>query len=383
MTLEMKYEDRKRLVELLTINAASARNDPKAYFSTLIKEANLPQPFKNQIVGGWSGDPHVDAVNLVTWAEAREVNPKDRRYTTLGSILEPELPRYGMGEASTLVSLIFVYRLIRDDRLLDRLAMRYQVPRQVEAKPQVADLGPDIDWKGSEEPADLQGLFRPDPAFLDVGFLKRGIERTTSVCRIEIEGVGKRGTGVLIDSDLVLTNYHVLGDNDDAVRAAASRIVLRFGVFTKTDGDESKGEVVPLDPKEPLVALSPTEMHDFILLRAGEGIYQSVDVAPVQVVVSRPARGTGLNILQHPEGKPMMVALSSSGVTSLLEDRGLIQYVSRTAGGSSGSPCFDDDWNMVALHHAARSKLWGVAGEGILMSAIYPEVRSYLSNGAQ
>jgi len=74
----------------------------------------------------------------------------------------------------------------------------------------------------------------------------------------------------------------------------------------------------------------------------------------------------------------MMLAPSSNGVTGAYPDTGHVQYVSRTAPGSSGAPCFDDDWKVVALHHAVRSKMFGVIGEGILMSAIYGAIREFL-----
>jgi hypothetical protein len=71
----------------------------------------------------------------------------------------------------------------------------------------------------------------------------------------------------------------------------------------------------------------------------------------------------------------MMLAISGSGVTGAYPDRGYLQYVSRTAPGSSGGPCFDDDWNIVAVHHAVRSKAFGVIGEGILMASIYDAIK--------
>ena len=57
-------------------------------------------------------------------------------------------------------------------------------------------------------------------------------------------------------------------------------------------------------------------------------------------------------------------------------------YIKFRDGGSSGSPCFDESWNLVALHHAQINRLFGaVRGsirQGILFNSIYEEIKSYL-----
>jgi endonuclease G, mitochondrial len=134
-----------------------------------------------------------------------------------------------------------------------------------------------------------------------------------------------------------------------------------------------------LDPAAPVVALSRTREYDFALLRAHADVSRLTNVVPAPFSVSVPAQKMALNILQHPKGGPMMLSASSSGVTGAYPDRGILQYVSRTDDGSSGSPCFDDEWRVVALHHAARSRTFGVIGEGILFSAIYDLIKPHMA----
>ena len=54
-------------------------------------------------------------------------------------------------------------------------------------------------------------------------------------------------------------------------------------------------------------------------------------------------------IIQHPGGRPKQVALSHNVVVYVDDHR--LQYLTDTLEGSSGSPVFDGNWNLVALHH--------------------------------
>lgn len=90
---------------------------------------------------------------------------------------------------------------------------------------------------------------------------------------------------------------------------------------------------------------------DFALLRTSNDIIGAKDVRSFSELGPVPARKDALNVLQHPEGGPMKLALSSNGVTWVNAVTGIIQYLTSADLGSSGSPCFDA-WKLVALHHA-------------------------------
>ena len=64
-----------------------------------------------------------------------------------------------------------------------------------------------------------------------------------------------------------------------------------------------------------------------------------------------PTVGGGIIVVQHPQGQPMRFVVEKPGaILSLRGDR-RVRYRANTEGGSSGSPCFDLDWQLVALHH--------------------------------
>jgi V8-like Glu-specific endopeptidase len=56
-------------------------------------------------------------------------------------------------------------------------------------------------------------------------------------------------------------------------------------------------------------------------------------------------------IAQHPDGKPLKLAIDTESVIGVNTNRTRVRYATNTEAGSSGSPVFDLDWNLVALHH--------------------------------
>jgi Trypsin-like peptidase domain len=64
------------------------------------------------------------------------------------------------------------------------------------------------------------------------------------------------------------------------------------------------------------------------------------------------APGTPLFIVQHPKGAPLKLALDTNAVIGLNGNGTRVRYRTNTDKGSSGSPVFDQNWNLVALHHS-------------------------------
>jgi hypothetical protein len=128
------------------------------------------------------------------------------------------------------------------------------------ATPKAKDFGPDINWRGETDEIQLQSWFKPEPDYWDVGFLKQAIEQSASVCRLEIPSRNIMGTGVLITSDKVLTNHHVLQPTEeDNIESNALNAVLKFGCLTSDDGFETQGKSFQLDRENPILRFSITE----------------------------------------------------------------------------------------------------------------------------
>jgi len=56
-------------------------------------------------------------------------------------------------------------------------------------------------------------------------------------------------------------------------------------------------------------------------------------------------------IVQHPDGAPMKLAMDTQAIIGANENGTRLRYSTNTEAGSSGSPCFSMNWEIVALHH--------------------------------
>jgi V8-like Glu-specific endopeptidase len=237
------------------------------------------------------------------------------------------------------------------------------------------------DWDLDIRDEELQGFLPKQFSFeADVGMLRRGLELANSVCKITFvdRPAEASGTGVLIAPGLVLTNYHVLSlkagvDLNEIARTAR----FEFGYVSPQFGETGRIQTLNAADDEPVIRSSPTHQLDYAVLRLISTENFSIDPVPFDAAAQLTPKSP-LNMLQHPEGEKMKVSLSNNGVVKTNEARGLVLYVNSTKRGSSGSPCFDREWRLVALHHKELATSFGSIREGILFSAIYPEISAVL-----
>ncbi|MFV0361437.1 trypsin-like peptidase domain-containing protein [Tropicimonas sp.] len=191
--------------------------------------------------------------------------------------------------------------------------------------------------------------------FLPAGFLRDGAKRADAVCRISTPT--SYGSGFLVATrDFVMTNNHVL-----ASEAEAAESVAEFGL----EHDET-GVRVALQPKRFFVT---DETLDFTIV-ACDSSGVPADVAPIPLLrsPSTVTRGEKVNIVQHPRGRPKEVALHNNDVMRVKDV--VIHYSTDTEPGSSGSPVFNNTWDLVALHHAGWTSAGVTTNEGVRIAAI-------------
>lgn len=228
-----------------------------------------------------------------------------------------------------------------------------------------------------------------NPALTPDVFTAGLLDVQTRVCRIEIPSAGKTsyGTGFLVGPELVLTNYHVVERLVEGERH--DRAVLRFDYKRTRDGSQLPGKMFWLESKDWVVASSPVEALDYALLRvrgapgtmplSGDAVPPGVTVTPrgwIDLTAEPPevSPGSEILIMQHPLGAPIVLAMDMDSVTDVFEDTFRIRYKTNTEGGSSGSPCFNAAWQLIALHQSGDPEWNAKYNEGILIGAIQEDI---------
>ncbi len=223
----------------------------------------------------------------------------------------------------------------------------------------------------------LEAMVKPHLKLVDLGVWRDRLAKVEGqVCRIEYEGRA-RGTGFLVGPDLVLTNYHVL-EGVIQGKQKPDIVGFRFDYKMIADGSRNDGEAIPLHAENWLLNSSPYSRAegdnapdreapaayelDYALVRlarslgsepVGKGAAAGPSRGWIALPQNQPGLGTGMPLLiaQHPDGLPLKLAMDTNSIIKVNDNGTRVRYATNTESGSSGSPCFDMDWTLVALHH--------------------------------
>ncbi|HEY0764466.1 MAG TPA: DNA/RNA non-specific endonuclease [Pyrinomonadaceae bacterium] len=189
--------------------------------------------------------------------------------------------------------------------------------------------------------------------FLGVAFLEMGTQSNRSVGRIVTNLGGGRfsfGTGFMVSPRLLLTNHHVLRSASDAAKST-----VEFDFQLDRFGNPLTVDHYNLDPNSffynfqeldfALVAVSQQSKSGKQLNRGFNRLIQQEGKATQGLDC--------LNIIQHPRGEMKQIVIRENKLVDLPDNPNwAAHYAGDTEPGSSGSPVFNDQWELVALHHS-------------------------------
>ncbi len=221
--------------------------------------------------------------------------------------------------------------------------------------PRTANANAKTGGTGAEVPAVIRSrldkAISDQPTFFPIGFLQAGLDRSRSIARVNSPlGVG---TGFLIAGNLLVTCNHVIPSASAAVAST-----VWFNYQQTPHGSEAPIVEYKLDPED-LFATSSTEDGDDWTVVKIEG--NAVDQWGALEFAEAPTKtGEFVSVIQHPAGMPKQISLYHSVVADADERR--VQYLTETFPGSSGSPVFDSQWRVVAIHRVTGDRIKSVTG---------------------
>lgn len=207
-----------------------------------------------------------------------------------------------------------------------------------------------ISWNPIEKET-LEVLTSKVNTLLPINFLTKGINASKSVAKVEIKkgSITNVGTGFLFKLDtfddlFFMTNHHVVSSEDDI---ANTRII--FNYEEDTNGNTKNTKSFKIDSNSTWYT-SPVQKLDvtiFKLLATNEDLEEFEYLFLKKISIEK---NNFVNIIQHPGGQFKQISLYHNIVTNVKVR--IIQYLTDTMPGSSGSPVFNSSWEVVALHHS-------------------------------
>jgi V8-like Glu-specific endopeptidase len=349
----------------------------------------------------------------VAWEIVRRLEPygslpERPDYHALGALLAHLLTVNSLpqDQAAFAAKLVVKYALVADPSYIADLRARYGIDQTPVRQPDTAAAMPmnPPAFEPLASPAPIGGIETLEQIitsrdnFLDIYLLMGAIYAAQAVCRIEVPEGTAKGTGFLLGPNLLLTNQHVL-----KTKAHLAGAVARFDYRKDANGATLTGVTYAFDPH--FYESSPAEQLDYALVRLTKSPLQAIaagddlkSLSLFDLVLQGKHRGylrpnesfipagMPLNIIQHPYGDPMKVVLTQNQVVEDMTDT-RVRYLADTDEGSSGSPVFDQKWDVVALHHSggpyppgtprttAARRVVNRFNEGIPMQAILKDLR--------
>ena len=186
----------------------------------------------------------------------------------------------------------------------------------------------------------------------NVNYLELGVVSGQAVGRVTLWRNGRphsHGTGFLVAPGVLMTNEHVLSN---ATEVAESRVQFRYehglsGEELTPAEFRFRTDVPPIFDVTNDLAIVGVEAAS----ATGETLdgfgWVRLDATPGKAIL-----GEHLTIIQHPGGERKQVSVRENRLIDYDPEGQYLWYSTDTGRGSSGSPVFNNLWDVVGLHHA-------------------------------
>jgi lysozyme family protein len=213
---------------------------------------------------------------------------------------------------------------------------------------------------------------------------KTGMQRASAVAAVRRRLGGRVGTGFLVragdlgleppDEVVFVTNFHVINEKGASPGIPPQEAEIRFEI----------AEASPTYTVKELLWSSPSDLCDATVLRLSPPV-TGIEVLSLAEELPPLDSHPRVYVIGYPGGRELSFSFQDN---ELLDHEGppgghppipgvcRVHYRAPTEGGSSGSPVFNDQWEVIALHHkggkVGMPRLNGLGGtyaanEGISM----------------
>ncbi len=221
--------------------------------------------------------------------------------------------------------------------------------RAAQRKQMIAETAPD--------PVDAYERYIGKNDLLPINYLGIGDIKSKAVGRLRYTDLSSSSlamaTGFLISPDLILTNHHVFQGKDLFKDA-----LIDFDYAYDASGKELTKIVFQINPEKFFYTFKDL---DFSLVgieakdQTGTHMIQDRGYLILNPNVGKAGVGDSATIIQYPDGNYQQVGLRENQILDLSDPNSMI-YQTDTSPGTSGSPVFNDQWQVIALHSAGVAK---------------------------
>ena len=168
------------------------------------------------------------------------------------------------------------------------------------------------------------------------------------------------------DGAVFVTNAHVIGTQvDKAIAPQDARVSFEVEsaqapapVFYPVAEVLFSSAPAPLGERR-----ARTEALDVTIVRL-QGLRADLSALPVAPVLPLVEASTKAYVVGHPSGSGLQISLHDSQLLDIDDVDRLLHYRTPTEPGSSGSPVFNAQWQVMAVHHGGSARMPRLRGEG-------------------
>ncbi len=201
------------------------------------------------------------------------------------------------------------------------------------------------EWRGTDTEDYVAELVIGENTLRDIRILEIALIASESVVRIMTDK-GK-GSGFLVGQNLIMTNHHVIDSRlraEDADYQFFYQLDLNNNPMRVNTCQAKRGGLFYKNPREGGLDFTIIELET-----------TPENVKPLNLKSDRVRKNDRVVIIQHPRGEYKKISMQNNFVE--YADGRVVQYLTTTDKGSSGSPVFNDDFFVVGIHHSGGELL--------------------------